>query len=80
MSNSQNIKPLKIKELFKSNDVYRIPIYQRNYTWGKGQVEQLIQDILDFSEINPDKIYYIGTLVVYERKENNSTIYETIDG
>ena len=80
MSNSQNIKPLKIKELFKSNDVYIIPIYQRNYTWGKGQVEQLIQDILDFSEINPDKIYYIGTLVVYERKENNSTIYETIDG
>lgn len=80
MSNSQNIKPLKIKELFKSNDVYRIPIYQRNYAWGKGQVEQLIQDILDFSEINKDKIYYIGTLVVYERKENNSTIYETIDG
>ena len=55
MSNSQNIKPLKIKELFKSNDVYIIPIYQRNYTWGKGQVEQLIQDILDFSEINKDK-------------------------
>lgn len=85
MANNEKIQPLKIEELFSSNDQYLIPIYQRNYAWEKGQVEQLIQDILDFSENkenneNVDKTYYIGTLVVFERKENNKTIYETIDG
>lgn len=29
-----NIDPLNIKELL-SQDEYRIPIYQRNYDWGK---------------------------------------------
>ncbi|RXI45772.1 hypothetical protein CRU99_03490 [Malaciobacter mytili] len=79
MGNNKNIRPLKIKELFESNSEYKIPIYQRNYAWEKAQVEQLVQDIFDFS-IEENKTYYIGTLVVYERNENNKIIYETIDG
>ena len=86
MANEKDIQPLKIKELFSSNDEYTIPIYQRNYAWQKAQIEQLIQDIVDFAKIKTNipsekkKSYYIGTLVVFERKENNKTIYETIDG
>jgi hypothetical protein len=85
MANKGKIHPLKIQELFSTTDQYLIPIYQRNYAWEKGQVEQLIQDILDFAQINekknvPNK-YYIGTLVVFERKDKNGQmIYETIDG
>lgn len=80
MINTKDLQSLKINKLFSSGDKYIIPIYQRNYAWGKGQVEQLIQDILDFSEEYKDKPYYIGTLVVFERKETNEIIYETIDG
>jgi len=88
MANNKKIQPLKIKELFSQNEQYLIPIYQRNYAWEKGQVEQLIQDILDFTSINQKNeendhtnIYYIGTLVVFARKDKNGqTIYETIDG
>ncbi|MED7818503.1 MULTISPECIES: DUF262 domain-containing protein [unclassified Francisella] len=80
MQNNNDIQSLTIKALFESNEKFRIPIYQRNYAWGKGQVEQLIQDILDFSECKSANSYYIGTLVVFERKDGNTTIYETIDG
>lgn len=85
MANNEKIHPLKIQELFSTTDQYLIPIYQRNYAWEKGQVEQLIQDILDFAQINEKKdvpnTYYIGTLVVFERKDKNGQmIYETIDG
>src|SRR5690606_759400 len=52
----------------------------RNYAWQESEVKQLIQDIRDFSEAHPDKNYFIGTLVVYERNEAGKTIYETIDG
>lgn len=75
------IQSFKIKELFKSSNKYLIPIYQRNYAWQKAQVIQLVQDIADYSEINEDKTYYIGTLVVYKRqKKDGSIVYETIDG
>jgi len=70
-----------IREIFDSGD-YIIPIYQRNYAWGEPEISQLIQDIYDYavSEKRTSN-YYIGTLVVYERhQENKKVIYETIDG
>lgn len=79
-----NIKPLKIKELFSSDDKYIIPIYQRNFAWGETEITQLVQDIADYgikhkySIEKPD--YYIGTLVVAKKKNGFIEQYETIDG
>ena len=74
-------KERKIKDLY--NDEYIIPIYQRNYAWGESEVTQLIQDIVDSSRRNDSKEhinYYIGTLVVFEREQENKIVFETIDG
>ncbi|MFK8303561.1 DUF262 domain-containing protein [Capnocytophaga stomatis] len=71
------IQAFNIKELFNSG-FYRIPIYQRNYAWGKKEIAQLIQDILDY--IPEQRNYYIGTLVVYPRKVGDKLVYDTIDG
>jgi uncharacterized protein with ParB-like and HNH nuclease domain len=77
---STNLTPLKIKELLGNNN-YSIPIYQRNYAWGEKEITQLIQDIVDYSVEKPDTNYYLGTLVVYEKKNaNDDTVFETIDG
>jgi len=81
--NDKQPKYYSIKSLFGSDD-YVIPIYQRNYEWGEPQITQLIQDIVDYilkskvSESKPN--YYIGSLIVYERKLEGGVIYETIDG
>lgn len=74
-----NIHPINIGELFQSG-MYVIPMYQRNYAWREGEVKQLIQDIADFSVAHPEKNYFIGTLIVFERHEEGKIIYETIDG
>ncbi|GAB3194098.1 hypothetical protein ABID22_000334 [Pontibacter aydingkolensis] len=78
MSN-QSIKTLSIKELFDA-DQYLIPVYQRNYAWEAKEINQLIQDIADYAVHYPNTNYYIGTLVIYKRVSNGSTLYETIDG
>ena len=57
---------------------YVIPMYQRNYAWDKGEITQLIQDVIDY--LPADRNYYIGTLVVFERTEGKRRVYETIDG
>lgn len=78
---SDNLKPLKIKELLSNNNKYSIPIYQRNYAWGEKEITQLIQDIVDYSIEKPNTPYYLGTLVVYEKKNiNDEIVFETIDG
>ncbi len=79
---SKEIPSFSIGALFENRDSYVIPIYQRNYTWGLGEITQLIQDVYDyaFDKEKSKTNYYIGTLVVYERRINGDTIYETIDG
>ena len=78
----REIPSFTIKELFKENNSYVIPIYQRNYTWGLGEITQLIQDVCDyaFDDKKSKTNYYIGTLVVYERNVDGEITYETIDG
>lgn len=58
-----------------STDEYLIPMYQRNYAWEEPHLSQLIQDVWDYHALS--KNYYIGTLVVYDRKDGT---YETVDG
>ena len=79
MKNEDMIKNLSINELFGSDDSYLIPLYQRNYAWGKSEVEQLLTDINDYAKKN-NKVYYIGTLVVFQRNINGKIVFETIDG
>jgi hypothetical protein len=79
MSNS--ILSYSVKALLTDTDRYLVPMYQRNYAWGEGEINQLIQDVLDYQQKNqqtePKQTYYIGTLVVFERKDGS---FEVIDG
>lgn len=77
---STKIKKLTIKNLLDRKDKYVIPIYQRNYAWGESEIVQLIQDIIDYCLLNSNNNYYLGTLVVFERKNGQHIVYETIDG
>lgn len=79
---SSEISQLSIKALLSSRDEYVIPMYQRNYAWEEGEITQLIQDVMDYLPKKDDKArnYYIGTLVVYERPDSKTPVFETIDG
>ena len=67
-----------IRDLFAFGEqrTYEIPIYQRNYAWGKDEIDTLVQDVYD--AFRGGKLtYYIGTLVTYYRGDR---AYEVIDG
>lgn len=74
MKNNEIIE-LNIKNLINDTDKYMIPLYQRNYSWGKDEIEQLIDDIYNASN-NLNKNYYIGSLIVHKSKG----CYEVVDG
>ena len=82
MNNTKEyVKTLTVSDLFDNENKcnYIIPIYQRNYAWGDDEISSLLQDIKNACEKNKeqDKNYYIGSLVVY-RRENDD--FEVIDG
>jgi hypothetical protein len=79
---SDAITQLSIKALLNGGVDYVIPMYQRNYAWDEGEITQLIQDIIDYLPAKgaAEQNYYIGTLVVFERKESKPPMFETIDG
>ena len=56
-----------------STDKYIIPLYQRAFAWEDKEIEQMIDDILNFGTDN----YYLGNLIVFERKDGK---FEVIDG
>lgn len=74
---NNQIHSYKVKELLSDTNRYLVPMYQRNYAWGEGEINPLIQDVLDYQENKPNQTYYIGTLVVFKRKDDS---YEVIDG
>ena len=65
-----------IAEIFDRQYKYVIPLYQRNFSWRRAQIEQLLQDI--YSAFKNKQIhYYIGSLVVLKRSNGD---FEVIDG
>jgi hypothetical protein len=74
------IKKLNIKELLNNKEQYVIPVYQRNYAWEAKEIEQLIQDVIDYGKQYSQRNYYIGTLVVSVEKDNEMVDFSTIDG
>lgn len=65
------------KFLFKGDDQYRIPLYQREYAWEEKQIRQLIEDIYDVADGTK---YHIGSLIVAKKNDNDQIFYEVIDG
>ena len=75
---SGDFAQLSIKDLLGGQERYSIPMYQRNYAWEEAEITQLIQDVIDY--VPEQKNYYIGTLMVFERRSASNVTYETIDG
>lgn len=73
---SEQIKTFSVKDLLSDSSRYLIPMYQRNYAWGEGEITQLVQDVIDYQNKGND-VYYIGTLVVFTRADGR---FEIIDG
>lgn len=82
---SEELKTYTLYEIFSNNERYRIPIYQRNFAWGEKEILELLLDIYNQYKNDKESNYYIGSLVV-SHKENDNTykendnIYDVIDG
>ena len=74
---------ISVKEIF-TNKWYKVPEYQRPYVWGKEQVTELLDDIMQEANSANDREYFLGSLVWKTSKNNDGVSefseYELLDG
>ena len=81
LDNRIEAKETFIKDLFDSKFLFRIPEYQRQFSWEKENFEQLFQDIKE-SFIMEDENYFLGSIILQVRELNSdgSGSYDVVDG
>lgn len=67
------------------NRLFRIPDYQRTYSWGEGQREALFADIRQAQDKGPDRTHFMSTIVGLRRESltigtNDHSVVEIVDG
>jgi uncharacterized protein with ParB-like and HNH nuclease domain len=60
-----------LKDLLSRDHFYRVPEYQRPYSWDEEHFTDLIQDLLD---ANKDREYFLGTIVVHHKSGMNDIV------
>ena len=58
-----------------TNKVYRIPKYQREYTWGKNDWDAIFNDVMENGEG-----YFLGSYICVNNSSLSETLLEVIDG
>ena len=72
-----------IDQIFGKEFVFRIPLYQRPYSWQQEQAEELLDDLLGFLGAGTEPIedlppYFLGSIVVI--KEDHKPEADVVDG
>lgn len=65
----------KENNIFNTDKLFQIPLYQRAFAWEEKELVQLLEDIND-NCVEPNSKYYIGTLVVADK----GSFFEVVDG
>lgn len=81
IDNSIEAKEIFIKDLFDSKFLFRIPEYQRQFSWEKDNFEQLFEDIRESLESGEGN-YFLGSVILQAKdlKGDGSGIYDVVDG
>jgi len=69
-------KTLNFAELLGNSKIYKVPRFQRSYSWDESNWEDLWMDILSLKN-NEESVHYLGTIVLQTQDNRSFTI---IDG
>ena len=71
------VQTFSLDEFFAKS--YVVPAYQRNYAWGSTEIQQLVDDLVDFFNDSKNSYYLLGDVIVVESRDRDYDL-EIIDG
>ena len=76
LKNFLDTKTISFQELLGNGNIYKIPDFQRDYSWNEEHWEDLWNDIIEISET--DIPHYMGTIVLQTTTEDD--VFIIVDG
>lgn len=70
-----------VKDLLSDKFLFRVPEYQRPFTWDKDNFDNLFEDIRQSME-NDEENYFLGSIILktVEKQADGSGLYDIVDG
>ena len=73
MSDTLTAKEQSLAQIFSDEYVFTIPSYQRPYSWGEDQAQELLDDLSSAVAVAPDDLndaqpYFLGSIVLIKAK------------
>lgn len=70
-----------VQKVFSDDYVFRIPDYQRPYSWTTEEARELFEDLLGFVEANPGAIaemptYFLGSIVLIKAEKPDADVVD----
>ncbi|HXC40262.1 MAG TPA: DUF262 domain-containing HNH endonuclease family protein [Burkholderiales bacterium] len=70
-----------VQKIFSDEYVFRIPDYQRPYSWTPDQARELLDDLLGFTQANPGPVidmptYFLGSIVLIKGDSPDSDVVD----
>ncbi|NYT85016.1 DUF4357 domain-containing protein [Pollutimonas harenae] len=83
MAHTLTAKEQALAKIFSDDYVFTIPGYQRPYSWGKDQAEELLDDLLSALSAAPEHLsdaapYFLGSIVLIKTESKSDAI--VVDG
>ena len=75
VNNLLDTSTVSLSDIIGNGKVYKVPSYQRDYSWKQDHWEDLWADIL--TVLNGDSIHYMGSIVLQNKRDKR---YSVIDG
>lgn len=73
MTHTLSAKEQALSKIFSDDYVFTIPTYQRPYSWGTDQAQELLDDLLGYMRAGSSKLdemapYFLGSIVLIKRE------------
>ena len=70
--------PMEFFKIFEGNITFKIPIYQRQYSWSTKHCKRMFDDILQVGKDVNSKSHFFGSIVYLASQHHNATVQEMI--
>jgi len=70
-----NPVPTRLEDIFNSPSQFAIPVYQREYKWGKEEALELIEDLESYKDAENEHLF-LGNLIFEKSKEQKTFVVD----
>ncbi len=67
--------PIRVEDIFNSPSQFAIPVYQREYKWGKEEALELIEDPENYKGLSDENLF-LGNLIFEKSKDQKTFVVD----